>query len=129
MTAPVIPARQPDVDNHGMNAHQTRRDNLHRLVTAHGGVVALAHRIEREPSQVSRWLAWPASHSRTISNKLATHIEQALELTPGWLSMPHSDNLPHHPLANAVCQYLNTSPDPVIADILVQLLKALTPPR
>lgn len=112
-----------------MTPHQIRRDNLQRLAEQHGGVVALAHRIERDSSQISRWLAWPGPTSRAISTKMATHIERALGLSPGWLSTPHADNLPRHPLVTAACQYLNTSPDPAVAAILEQLFKALTPPR
>ncbi|MCP1289844.1 hypothetical protein NK214_06525 [Chromobacterium sp. S0633] len=129
MTVSVIPAPCKDGDNHGMSPHEIRRDNLRRLTDQLGGVAALAHRIERDQSQVSRWLAWPTPNSRAISTKMATHIEHALGLTMGWLSTLHADKLPEHPLINAACQYLNTSPDPAIADILAQLLEALTPPR
>ncbi|WP_174874192.1 hypothetical protein [Vogesella oryzae] len=106
-----------------------RRDNLHQLVSQHGGVVALAHRIDRDASQISRYLATTGKSHRHIGNKMAAHIERSLSLPAGWLSTPHHLSLPQHPLVNAACQYLNTSPDPKVADIIAALLQALTPPR
>lgn len=112
-----------------MDVHQIRRNNLQHLADLHGGVVALAHRIERDPSQISRYLAWPAANGTRLGDKNAKHIEQTLGLAPGWLSTLHHNNLPDHPLSHAVCLYLSTSPDPRMADILTALIHALTPPR
>lgn len=113
-----------------MDIQQLRRDNLQTLTEQHGGVVALASRIERDPSQISRWLAWPAAGSRSISNQLAAHIEQQLKLPARWLStLHHPTTDPQHPLLDAACQYLSTSPDPAITAILENLLRAITPRR
>lgn len=112
-----------------MDVPQIRRDNLQQLVSQYGGVVALAHRIDRDASQISRYLATNGKSSRRIGSKMAAHIEHTLGLPPGWLSTPHRLTLPQHPLVDAACKYLNTSPDPQVADILASLLQALTPPR
>ncbi|MEQ6290516.1 hypothetical protein ACFPAG_07830 [Vogesella sp. GCM10023246] len=112
-----------------MDVHQIRRDNLQQLVSQHGGVVALAQRIDRDASQISRYLAAGGKSSRHLGHKMAAHIENTLALPTGWLSTPHSLALPQHPLIDAACKYLNTSPDPKVADILANLFQALTPPR
>lgn len=112
-----------------MDVYQTRRDNLQLLVGQHGGVVALAQKLERDSSQISRYIAWPAPNSRRIGETMASHIEKTLGLYPGWLSSLHSNNLPDHPLSHAVCAYLSHSPDPHLADILAALINAITPPR
>lgn len=111
------------------NQHAIRHQNLRRLVERHGGVVALAQQLGRDSSQISRWLAWPGKHSRTISHKMASHIEASLQLPAGWMDTPHS-NTPteQHPLLDAACTFLASSPDPAVADILAQLLRAITPP-
>ena len=110
-----------------MDVHLVRQRNLQQLTTRYGGVVALAHAIERDPSQISRYLAFP--HGTRLGEKMTRHIENTLGLPSGWLSTHHTDNLPDHPLITAACSYLSTSPDPRVADILAALLTALTPPR
>lgn len=112
-----------------MDVYLVRQHNLQQLATRHGGVVALAHALERDPSLISRYLAYPSLKGTRLGEKMTRHIEQTLILPTGWLSTHHTDNLPDHPLLTAACSYLSTSPDPRVADILTALLTALTPPR
>ncbi|WP_152681597.1 hypothetical protein [Chromobacterium subtsugae] len=107
-----------------MDPFQIRRNNLHLLAKQRGGVVALANALERDSSQISRYL----NAVTKIGNKMARHVETTLLLPHGWLTQLHSDAQPDHPLTHAVCTFLNNSPDPRIAAILQQLLEALTPP-
>ena len=73
--------------------HDTRHQNLLRLIEELGDIQALADRIERSHSQVSQ-LKNRSIHSQTgaprqIGDAMARHIERKLHLDVGWMDSHH----------------------------------------
>ena len=76
-----------------MDIYELRKRNLKRLI-ADGVTTAadVARRIEKPPSQVSRWLSDTTKGPRKITEDSARYIEAALQplgVTTLWLDQPH----------------------------------------
>lgn len=67
--------------------HETRRQNLRKLVAEHEGMNNLARKLGlTKGSYISQMLTTPAN--RTLSEKTARKWERALKLPDGWLDRP-----------------------------------------
>ncbi len=77
--------------NSGMDVSEIRKIRLRQLIDERfdGIDSAFALAIERSASYVSRVFS-ENRHSRGVGEKLARHVEQALELEPGYLDRPLS---------------------------------------
>lgn len=71
------------------NIHHVRRQNARRLMRELGGPAAMANLLDRDPSYISQILG--ASHSKSIGDRMARHIEISAQRPEGWLDEPHDD--------------------------------------
>lgn len=74
-----------------MTITDIRRENLRRLIKERFRTRAeFADKINKSPSQVAMWFM-TSSGKRSIGEKIAHEIEQALNLDYGWLDKDHSN--------------------------------------
>ncbi len=69
------------------NIYKIRRTNAQLLVDFIGNKAVFAEKIERSPTQVSRFLG--VNPTRNIGERLARHIEHSFCLPKLWLDEPH----------------------------------------
>lgn len=62
---------------------EIRRENARALADAAGGNAAFSAKIDREPTQASRFIG--KNHTKNIGDSLARHIEECFNLPIGWL--------------------------------------------
>lgn len=79
---------------------EIRLDNARQLAEQAGGTSAFAARIDREPTQASRFMG--KNPSKGIGAKLARHIEERFGKPRGWLDTDHGarrepDRVSQHP--------------------------------
>ncbi len=65
-----------------------RLENARFLAKKHQNLAEFARVIDREPTQVSRFMG--ANPTKNIGDKIARHIEQACRQPKGWLDKDHS---------------------------------------
>lgn len=78
---------------------EIRLENARTLAEQVGGTGSFASRIDREPTQASRFMG--RNPTKNIGDRLARHIEECFEKPKGWLDTDHSgrgeSNVTHHP--------------------------------
>ncbi|HGE6138844.1 TPA: S24 family peptidase [Vibrio cholerae] len=70
-------------------AEENRIDNARYLARTVGGISAFAEKIEREPTQVSRFMG--SNPTKGIGTKMARHIEDVFGMPNGWLDINHGN--------------------------------------
>lgn len=66
---------------------QIRLENARRLAEEAGGTTPFSHKVDREPTQMSRVMG--ANPSKNIGSRLARHIENCFRKPNGWLDYDH----------------------------------------
>jgi SOS-response transcriptional repressor LexA len=74
---------------------QIRLENARVLAEQAGGTGEFASRIDREPTQASRFMG--KNPTKGIGNRMARHIEDSFGKPRGWLDTDHS-NVSEHPV-------------------------------
>ncbi|KAA0020748.1 LexA family transcriptional repressor [Salinicola corii] len=78
---------------------EIRLENARTLADQVGGTGSFASRIDREPTQASRFMG--RNPTKNIGDRLARHIEECFDKPKGWLDTDHSgrgdSNVAHHP--------------------------------
>ncbi|MGO3058835.1 MAG: LexA family protein [Halomonas sp.] len=70
---------------------QIRLENARGLAEQAGGNTNFANKIDREPTQISRFMG--ANPTKNIGNRLARHIETCFGKPKGWLDYDYSDSV------------------------------------
>lgn|GEM_PF-1387837 len=68
---------------------QIRLDNARSLAEKFSKLAEFADRIDRQPTQVSRFMG--KNPSKNIGNTMARHIEACFKLPNGWMDQAHTD--------------------------------------
>lgn len=106
-----------------MNAFTIRHANLQLLASRYTHKRDLAIALQREESQISRYL----NKGCRIGHTFARHVEHALALPAGWMDTPQCTTpLDPHPLLHSVQRFIDTNPDPELAATIARLLTLLT---
>ncbi|WP_374537616.1 hypothetical protein [Chitinimonas taiwanensis] len=72
-----------------MDVHAIRRENLARLAREFGGTAALAAALDRDASQISRYL----TSGCRLGSRFARYVETQLTQPYGWMDVSHP-NIP-----------------------------------
>ncbi|MEN7429672.1 hypothetical protein VA599_02875 [Chromobacterium sp. TRC.1.1.SA] len=107
-----------------MDIVSIRRQNLTTLAGHYPSRQALAQALDREESQVSRYLRGRCN----IGNKFARHVEKQLNLAAGWMDTTHHTPTPLNPepLRDSLEQFIRSSPSPALAATIASLLNLLS---
>lgn len=74
---------------------EIRRDNALALADAIGGNTVFAEKIDRETTQVSRFIG--KNFTKKIGDDMARHIEECFGLERGWLDQNHKQSVQESP--------------------------------
>lgn len=106
-----------------MDTFATRVKNLKTLADRYPMRRDLAAALDRDESQLSRYL----NESCRIGHQFARHVESRLGLAHGWMDNAH----PYPPLdttglQHSLQRFIDTNPDPELADTIARLLTLIT---
>lgn len=94
---------------------EIRRENAIALADAAGGNTVFAEKIDRETTQVSRFIG--KNFTKKIGDDMARHIEECFGLERGWLDQARDAGAVKEPSAEYIAKQINEVPHYTIKQI------------